>query len=96
VRRARTITHPGGILSTAAAVSFSGIIGFVGLIVPHLARLLWGSDYHHLVRCRSGRASILLLADLLADTSGATGTAGWHHYSSGWGAVLPMGAATGW
>ena len=31
-------------LLTAAAVSLSGIVGFVGLIVPHLARRLFGTD----------------------------------------------------
>lgn len=36
-------------LMTAAAVSISGVIGLVGLIVPHLARLLVGPNYTHLV-----------------------------------------------
>jgi iron complex transport system permease protein len=54
-------------LATAAAVAFSGVIGFVGLIVPHLARLVWGSDYRRLlpISCLLG-ASFLLLADILA------------------------------
>ena len=30
-------------LTTAAAVAFAGIIGFIGLIVPHMVRLLWGA-----------------------------------------------------
>jgi hypothetical protein len=48
-------------------VSFSGIIGFVGLIVPHLVRLLWGHDYRRLLPLSIlGGASSLLLADLLA------------------------------
>jgi iron complex transport system permease protein len=33
----------------ATAVSFSGIIAFVGLVVPHIVRLLWGPDYRRLV-----------------------------------------------
>jgi iron complex transport system permease protein len=54
-------------LAAAAAVSFSGIIGFVGLIVPHLARLLWGSDYRQLIPLSIlGGAILLLLADLVA------------------------------
>jgi iron complex transport system permease protein len=54
-------------LATAAAISFSGIIGFIGLIVPHLARLLWGGDYRRLLPLSVlGGASTLLLADLLA------------------------------
>jgi iron complex transport system permease protein len=54
-------------LTTAAAVAFSGIIGFVGLIVPHLIRLLWGADYRRLIPLSivSG-GTALLLADLLA------------------------------
>jgi iron complex transport system permease protein len=54
-------------LTTAAAVSFSGIIGFIGLIVPHLVRLVWGGDYRRLMPLAiiSG-ASLLLLADVLA------------------------------
>ena len=34
-------------LSTAAAVSYSGLIGFVGLVAPHAVRLMWGNDYPH-------------------------------------------------
>src|SRR5512142_885933 len=36
-------------LTAASAVAFSGIIGFIGLIVPHLVRLLWGADYRRLI-----------------------------------------------
>ncbi len=67
VRRIKGLLVLAATLSTAAAVSFSGIIGFVGLIVPHLVRLLWGSDYRRLVPLSIlGGASALLLADLLA------------------------------
>jgi iron complex transport system permease protein len=54
-------------LTAAAAVAFSGIIGFIGLIVPHLVRLIWGSDYRRLIPLSiiSG-GSMLLLADLLS------------------------------
>lgn len=54
-------------LTTAAAVSFSGIIGFVGLVTPHLGRLIWGADYRRLIPLSIlGGASLLLFADLLA------------------------------
>lgn len=54
-------------LATAAAVSFSGVIGFIGLIVPHLSRLVWGPDYRHLIPLSVlGGAAALLAADLLA------------------------------
>jgi iron complex transport system permease protein len=64
VRRVVLVTAS---LTTAAAVSFSGIIGFIGLIVPHLVRLVWGGDYRRLMPLAiiSG-ASLLLLADVLA------------------------------
>ena len=54
-------------LATAAAVSFSGVIGFVGLIVPHLVRMVWGGDYRRLLPLSMlGGASLLLVADVLA------------------------------
>jgi iron complex transport system permease protein len=48
-------------------VAFSGIIGFIGLIVPHLVRLIWGGDYRRLIPLSiiSG-GSALLIADLLS------------------------------
>ena len=54
-------------LTTAAAVAFSGIIGFIGLIVPHVMRMIWGHDYRRLLPLSIlGGASALLLADLIA------------------------------
>jgi iron complex transport system permease protein len=54
-------------LAAATAVSFSGIIAFVGLVVPHLTRLLWGPSYRRLLPLAAlGGASFLLLADVLA------------------------------
>jgi iron complex transport system permease protein len=54
-------------LAVGAAVAASGIIGFVGLVVPHLLRLL-GSSRHGLVLGGSALlgAALLLLADTLA------------------------------
>jgi iron complex transport system permease protein len=54
-------------LTTASAVAFSGIIGFIGLIVPHLVRLLWSTDYRKLIPLSiiSG-GTVLLIADLIA------------------------------
>lgn len=67
VERTKILLILAASLATAAAVSFSGIIGFVGLIVPHLARLLWGSDYRRIIPLSIlGGASALLLADLVA------------------------------
>jgi iron complex transport system permease protein len=54
-------------LTTAAAISFSGIIGFVGLIVPHVIRLLSGSDYRKLIPLSMlGGAFFLLTADVIS------------------------------
>jgi iron complex transport system permease protein len=58
-----------GSLLTAAAVSLGGLIGFVGLIVPHFCRLLQGPDHLRLIPTAvlSG-AIFLILADTLART----------------------------
>jgi len=57
-------------LLTAAAVSFSGIIAFVGLVVPHLVRLLAGPGHRLLVPASAlGGAVLLVLADLWARTA---------------------------
>lgn len=54
-------------LVTAAAVAFSGIIGFVGLTVPHLLRRRVGADYRRLLPLSMlGGAIALLLADMIA------------------------------
>ncbi len=58
-------------LATAVAVSISGIIGFVGLVVPHLCRLLIGPSHAKLLPLSvTGGAVLLLLADSAARTLG--------------------------
>lgn len=53
--------------SVAGAVSLTGMIGFVGLIVPHLLRLAFGPDQRLLVPLSAlGGATFLMLSDLLA------------------------------
>lgn len=65
--RAKNIILVAASLTTAAAVAFAGIIGFVGLIVPHIVRLLWGGDYRRLIPLSViCGATALLLADVLA------------------------------
>jgi len=52
---------------TAVAVSLSGLIGFVGLVVPHAVRLLFGSDHRQLLPLSAiGGAAFLVGADTLA------------------------------
>ncbi|MBI3175369.1 MAG: iron ABC transporter permease [Chloroflexi bacterium] len=54
-------------LATAAAVSFAGIIGFIGLVVPHLIRLWAGPDYRQLLPLAVlGGGTVLLFSDVLA------------------------------
>jgi len=67
VQRAKFIIIIAASLVTAAAVSFAGIIGFVGLIVPHIVRIWWGVDYRRLIPLSIiGGAAVLLFADVLA------------------------------
>lgn len=54
-------------LATGAAVSVSGIIGFVGLIVPHMVRLVGGPDHRVLLPASAlGGAAFLIAADTVA------------------------------
>ena len=66
VRRLRVLTMILASLLTAILVSLLGIIGFIGLVVPHLARLLVGSDYRFLLPCSLIFGALLLL---FADTA---------------------------
>ena len=67
VTRAKRILLTASSLSTAAAVAFSGIIGFIGLVVPHLIRLWFGPDYKRLLPLSVlGGATALLVSDVLA------------------------------
>ncbi|HEX8209523.1 MAG TPA: iron ABC transporter permease [Longimicrobium sp.] len=70
--RTKLLAYGTASLLTAAAVAVSGVIGFVGLVVPHVVRMLWGGDHRFLLP-----ASVLLgatfaiLADTLARTAAA-------------------------
>ncbi len=65
VNRAKVFIVIVASLTTAVAVAFSGVIGFIGLIVPHLVRMLWGPDYRHLIPMSIlGGGAALLLADV--------------------------------
>lgn len=67
VNLAKTIIIIAASITTAVAVSFSGIIGFIGLVVPHLVRMIWGPDYRKLIRISVFLgAATLLAADVLA------------------------------
>lgn len=69
-------------LGTGACVALCGLVGFVGLVVPHLIRLVAGPDHRLLVPASAlGGAALLLGADLLARTAVAP-------------AELPVGVVT--
>lgn len=58
-----------GALLAAAAVSVAGVIGFVGLMTPHILRLVLGADHRRLIPASLvGGASFMVLADLAART----------------------------
>jgi iron complex transport system permease protein len=54
-------------IATATIISFTGIIGFVDLISPHIARMLIGNDHRYLIACSAIIGSLMLLS---ADTVG--------------------------
>jgi iron complex transport system permease protein len=67
--RVRVAVIAGATLMTAAAVSISGIVGWIGLVIPHLARLLVGPDFSRLLPASIVLGGAFLLAvDTLART----------------------------
>src|SRR5438552_19175170 len=69
VERFKTLMLATGALLTAAAVSVAGLIGFVGLMTPHILRLVVGADHRRLIPASIlGGAAFMILADLAART----------------------------
>jgi len=69
VTRIRALVVIGATLMTATAVAFHGLIGFVGIIVPHSVRLFVGGDHRRLIPLSACYGAIfLLLADMVART----------------------------
>lgn len=82
VERVKYLAYATASLLTAAAVAVAGVIGFVGLVVPHVVRFVWGSDYRFLIPASALLgAAFLVLADAVARTAAAP-------------TELPMGAVT--
>jgi len=69
VRRLKQLVYLSASLLTAAAVAVAGVIGFVGLIVPHICRLVWGRLHHTLFPTAFLTGGIFLAA---ADTVART------------------------
>jgi iron complex transport system permease protein len=69
VPRVRVVVYIAASLLTGLAVSVSGAIGYVGLIVPHVMRLIFGSDHRTLLPTAAlGGAIAVVVADTLAHT----------------------------
>lgn len=82
VARVRLVVVAAATLGTAAVVAVSGLIGFVGLIVPHAVRLIAGSSYRRLLPLTAAFGAAFLI---LVDIPGRTLTAP---------AELPIGVVT--
>ena len=82
VTRVRLIVVVAATLGTAAVVAVSGLIGFVGLVVPHIVRLIAGAGYRRLLPLTMAFGAVFLI---LADIPGRTLTAP---------AELPIGVVT--
>lgn len=69
VKKSKYLILVGGSMLTGAAVAVSGTIGFVGLVVPHMTRMIWGSDHRHLLPLSFfNGATLLIICDLVART----------------------------
>jgi iron complex transport system permease protein len=82
VTRVRLVVVIAATLGTAAVVAVSGLIGFVGLVVPHMVRLIAGASYRRLLPLTIAFGAAFLI---LADIPGRTLTAP---------AELPIGVVT--
>jgi cobalamin transport system permease protein len=82
VHRVRLIVYIAASALTGLAVAVSGSIGYIGLLVPHIMRMIFGSDHRILIPASAfGGAIVLVIADTLARTIAAP-------------ADLPVGAIT--
>ncbi len=69
VEKLKLILLAAATLITAASVSFVGTIGFVGIIIPHAVRLIWGADHRFLLPLAVLTGAIfMILTDLVART----------------------------
>jgi len=67
VKRTKIILFFAGSLITAVAVSFAGMIGFVGLVIPHMMRMVLGTDHRLLLPASFlFGASFMVIADMVA------------------------------
>jgi iron complex transport system permease protein len=82
VRRVRLVVYVAASALTGLAVAVSGSIGYVGLLVPHIMRMIYGSDHRMLIPASAfGGAITVIVADTIARTIAAPNE-------------LPVGAVT--
>jgi iron complex transport system permease protein len=82
VKRIRLVVYIAASALTGLAVSVSGAIGYVGLLIPHVMRMIYGADHRILLPASAfGGAIALVIADILARTMAAP-------------SELPVGAIT--
>ena len=73
VNRSRLLASLGGVILCGAATAIAGPIGFVGLVVPHVVRLLVGVDHRWLIPLSAiGGAILLTAADVVGRLVGGT------------------------
>ncbi|MBX5484412.1 MAG: iron ABC transporter permease [Myxococcaceae bacterium] len=95
VERTRMILLLAASLSVAGAVALSGLVGFVGLIVPHVLRLWLGPDQRLLLPASAiGGAGFLALSDLLARVALPVATRVLHPWTPLIQKELPVGVIT--
>lgn len=88
VERTRFLLSGVGIIAAAASVAVAGIVGFVGLIVPHAVRTVVGSDHKRLlIGCAFAGPALLVTADVVARL--------FFEFASGSPTQLPVGIVTG-
>ncbi|QDY44907.1 iron ABC transporter permease [Planococcus glaciei] len=69
VKKSKLMILISGSVLTGSAVAVSGTIGFVGLVVPHMTRLVWGSDHRHVLPLSFiNGAALLIICDLVSRT----------------------------
>ncbi|MFV1987355.1 MAG: FecCD family ABC transporter permease [Gemmatimonadota bacterium] len=69
VEKVKRLAYLVASLSAAATVSVAGVIGFIGLVVPHAIRIIWGGDHRTLIPLSLlGGAAALVIADAVAQT----------------------------
>jgi len=72
VRRVRLVVYIAASALTGLAVAVSGAIGYIGLLVPHVMRMIFGSDHRILIPASAfGGAIVLVFADTIARTIAA-------------------------